>query len=261
MAGNGASRSVVAHERTDLPQTYRGRAGKDPRAMDPELELAVNIARWDPSERDKLAATRQKALRRLKAAAAELLRASGALVLALYMQLAMASARGRVTESRGDIEGVELSVLALEDLMRRFFYRKVTKPARVLGALGGRATEGARGGRAISLHLAERSYRRGQRYGGAGFAAAADAPLVKVMLGVKVEEDGVPLWCIRRFVRNDEGSYKELAAGVCHAEPPARTADAPSALISFFSDPDPFEQTPQTAEQDPTHNPSHASPS
>lgn len=260
MSNRGAANKVMAHKMDPLRHTDYTDLSKDPRESEPELELAFSIARWDPSERDRLAGTRNRALKRLKAAAAELLRASWALVLVLFMQLAIGSARQRVREHRGEIEGVELSVLALQDLMGRFLYRKVLKPANVLKALGGCATESARGGRAFSLHLADRSYRRGQRYGGAGFAAAADAPMVKVMLGVKVDEAGAPLWCIRRFVKNDEGSYRELTAGVCTSEPLARTEKAESALISFFSDPDPFEQSTQIAENSPSDNSTHMSP-
>jgi hypothetical protein len=96
--------------------------------------------------------------------------------------------------------------------------------------LGARSRPGEEGASVSYLKLAERSYRSGQAPDGLGYALACDTPGIRVMLGVSVGDDELPVYRIRRFAEVEPGSFRELAG--------YRATDPGTVYRAFRSNPD-----------------------
>ena len=197
-------------------------------AEDEHTELALAIACEDPTERDHLASNVGRARARVKAAFNELVRAFFALVLAWLAQRRLDRCYRKITAIRGDVGRAERSALALEKLLGGFFIRRVVGAKRLLRALGANSRTDDEGNTTYSLKVAERSYRAGDGFG-AGLGYAADLPVIRVFLGVRVGADGVPVWCLKRFVRDEARAPSEVHNG--------STEDADDALLYFYMEP------------------------
>lgn len=201
-------------------------------AEDRQTELALAIACEDPTERDHLASGVGRARARLGAAFGELLRAFFALILAWVSQKRLNRCYRKVTEERGDVGRAERSALALEKLLEGVFARRIFERRRLLRALGANRRTDDEDNSIYSLKVAERRYRAGDGSGsreGAGPGYAGDLPVIRVFLGVRVGADGVPVWCLKRFVRDEAGAPREVHCGNC--------ADASDALLYFYMEP------------------------
>lgn len=197
-------------------------------AEDEHTELALAIACEDPTECDHLAAGVGRARTRLKAAASELVRAFFALVLAWLARILLDRSNRKIIAMRGDVGRAERSALALQKLSGGFFIRRIFGRRRLLKALGARSRTDDADNTIHSLKVAERSYRAGDGFG-AGLGCAADLPVIKVFLGVRIGADGVPVWCLKRFVRDEAGAPKEVHSGSIE--------DAETAMIYFYMEP------------------------
>ena len=197
-------------------------------AEDRQTELALAIACEDPTERDHLASGVCRARVRLKAAFGELVRAFFALLLAWVAQKRLNRCYRRITEERGDVGRAERSALALEKLLDGVFARRIFERRRLLRALGATSRIDDEDNFVYSLKVAERSYQSSDGFG-AGPGAAGDLPIVRVFLGVRVGADGVPVWCLKRFVRDEAGATREVHTGA--------TEDADDALLYFYMEP------------------------
>jgi len=226
------------------------------------LELAVDIAVTDETERDELAGSLDKAWGRLGAAAAELLKASFAVLAAIVARRLLARSAARAAariKERGKHTpaGVRLGTLALADLLGHRIWGRVPGSRRMLLMLGAKTrtetgptdgTEGKDPGTlttaisTTSLKAGSRTYRAGLGASGLGHAAgtaeaqAADTPLVRVLLGVSVTQgvnqdlgEDPPLYRVRRFVKNEAGRYDEVAG--------YRSPDPDAAYRAFASNP------------------------
>lgn len=196
-----------------------------------EQELAFELAMTDLSEKDHAGAAVNAAVVRLKEAVGELLRATVALIAALVGKLLLANAADAVAGNTGKrAVGAERSVLAMDQLLRSFFWRRILGRRKLLALFGARSitnNDGAATNR--RLKLATRDYRSGQKSSGLGYAVAADAPMVHVMLGVSVMGKEKPIYRIRRFVEAEQGGFNEL--GGFHS------TDAAEAFVEFLRSP------------------------
>lgn len=186
------------------------------RRMDQEerqlQELVFEIATEDPTETDHLAGSPGMATARLKVAAAELIRATLALALRLMARMFVALAgRGVHKNSRAKTGGVKLSLLSLDRLLGSFVWRRIAGRRLALRMLGGRTRKGEAPESITSLKLAGRSYKSGQTPAGLGYAAAANTPVIRVILGVSVTAGERPVYRIRRFAEIEPGGFRELA--------------------------------------------------
>lgn len=197
------------------------------------LELAFEIAATDSTEKDHLAASPGVAYRRFERAAVELLHSGLALMASLVGRLLLASAaravhkRGTRKLGRRKMSPVQLSVLSLEELLEGPGWRRPAGRVRTLRMLGARWRVGEDGTKVVSLKLAERRYRSGCKDSGLGYTTAADAPVVRVMLGVSMRGKEKPVHRVRRFMEVEPGRFTEMAG--YHA------ADAEDAFIEYLS--------------------------
>lgn len=201
-------------------------------AEERQTELAMRLACEDPTERDHLASNVSRARLRLKAAATELVRAFFSLVLAWLVRMLLERSNRKITATRGNIGRAECSALALDRLFSGFFIRRIFGCRRLLRVFGAGSRTDDEGNAIYSLKVAERSYRVSYRAGdgfGAGLGCAADLPVIRVFVGVRITADGVPVWCLKRFVRDEAGAPKEIHAGSAE--------DAETALIYFYMEP------------------------
>lgn len=195
---------------------------------DKQTELALAMACEDPTERDHLAKNVGRARARLKAAATELVRVFFALLMAWLARIFLDRSNRKITQLRGDVGRAERSALALDKLLSSCFIRRIFTVRRLLRAFGARSYTDDEDNTIYSLKVAERSYRASDA-SGADKARAADLPIVRVFLGVRIAADGVPVWSLKRFVRDEAGAWTEVHAG--------STEDADSALIYFYMEP------------------------
>lgn len=193
-----------------------------------QTELAMRLACEDPTERDHLASNVVRARLRLKAAATELVRAFFSLVLAWLARMLLDRSNRKITAMRGVIGGAERSALALDRLFSGFFIRRIFRCRRLLRAFGARSRTDDADNAIYSLKVAERSYRAGDGFG-SGLGCAADLPVIRVFLGVRITADGVPVWCLKRFVRDEAGSWGEIHCG--------SAGDVETAMIYFYMEP------------------------
>lgn len=212
------------------------------------LELAFDIAVTDPTEEDHLrhgAASISSAWRRLGDALGELLVASLAMVAALAGRLMLASAARVVRPTNAGeqrpLGDAQSSVYSLHLLMKLMAGRLAIPRTLILLMLGGRRrtvvtdADGHEAVKTVSSKLAERRYQPGLTLSGFGYGAklaeaqAADTPLVRVLLGVSVGKGGLPVYRVRRFVKNREGRYDEVAG--------YRSLDPDAAYRAFASNP------------------------
>lgn len=213
------------------------------RQRDTEQELAFEMAMTDLSEKDHAGAGASAAAARLKAAAGELVRATLALIGALVGRLLLANAAEAVARRTGKrMVGAERSVLAMEKLLQSFFWRSVVGRRRLLALFGARIS-GEEAATTRRLKLATRNYRSGQKSSGLGYAVAADAPTVHVMLGVSVMGKEKPIYRVRRFVEAEQGGFSEL--GGFHS------TDAAEAFVEFLASPELAQLTAVDEEEDP----------
>lgn len=227
---------------------------------DQAAELAFQLACEDSTEKNHLAQTTTRARSRVKAAAAELLRSLVALVFAWGARLLLNRSYRKITEQRGVVGTAERAVLALERLLEGFSFRKVIGRRNLLRMLGASRHEDGEGSPVHSLKLAERRYRPGERasgfrYHGLEHAVAENSPVVRVLLGVKVDADdaeGKSLWCLKRFVRSSSGTWTQIYSGY--------EADAQSALMAFYMEPSPTEQSMRPLEEAPIEEPPEEEP-
>jgi hypothetical protein len=219
----------------------------DPRALlhadgqvsnqeDEATELAFQIACEDPTEKDHLASTTYRARARVKAATAEFARAIVSLIFTGIARLFLNRAYKKITGRRGIVSRSERSTLALQRLLYSFLVRRVLGRRNLLRILGAGRREDDEGNVIYSLKLAERRYRVGEGCSGFGHfgqveATAADSPTVRVLIGVQLSGQGEPVWCLKRFMRTETGSWSALYSGY--------HSNAESALIDFYSEPSP----------------------
>lgn len=209
-------------------------------AEDETMALAIRIACEDPTERDHLSRTVLIARSRLRAAAAELVRAFVALFFAWLARLILDRSRKKITALRGEIGRAECGVLALQRLLGGFWVRKLLGRRTLVRMLGARGDTDDEGGTVYSLKLAGRRYREGDGFGADHHGSAADAPMITVMLGVKITATGEPAWCLKRFVRTESGRFREIHRVY---EP-----DAQSLLVAFYTEPSPTAASAELAE-------------
>jgi hypothetical protein len=181
------------------------------------------------AEEDRLEGRAAEAAGRVARAAGELLLALVALAGVLLAEALLARARREASEeSEGAAVGAELSVLALEKVVRGRTGRLLGR-RRALALYGARPTpglpEGAPG--QVSLRLASRKR-------GGGFDPCGQAlPEERVVLGARlVAEEGEERlrWCVKRLRNHGEDGAWRLVD---------ESADsfAGGALIRFFSEP------------------------
>lgn len=197
-------------------------------AEEEATELALRMACEDPTEREHLSAGVVRARSRVKAAAGEMIRSMIALILASVARMLLNRRYRKVTDERGEIGRAERSALALEKLLRSFFVRRIVGCKQLLRWLGASWRTDDEETTIYSLKVAERSYRATDGFG-AGLGYAADLPVIRVFLGVRLGADGVPVWCLKRFVRDEVGVPREVHAG--------STEDADDALLYFYMEP------------------------
>lgn len=201
-------------------------------AEEEQTELALAMACEDPTEKEHLASNVGRARERLKAAAVELVRAFFALTFAWLARLLVKRSLGkiaaRLAARRGRIGHAEGSALALQRLMGGFFIRRIIGVRRLLRALGANSRTDDEDNTIHSLKVAERRYRACDA-SAADKANASDLPLIRVFVGVRLGVDGEPVWSLKRFVRDEAGSTREVHSGCCE--------DAETALIYFYMEP------------------------
>jgi hypothetical protein len=203
---------------------------------DEATELAFQIACEDPTEKDHLASMNSRARARVNAAAAEFARAIVALSFTGIARLFLNRSYKKITERRGIVGRSERGTLALQRLLSSFLVRRVLGRRNLLRILGAGRREDDEANVTYSLKLAERRYRVGEGCSGFGHcglveAAAADSPTVRVLIGVQVSGQGEPVWCLKRFMRTQTGSWSALYSGY--------HSNAESALIDLYSEPSP----------------------
>lgn len=164
------------------------------------------------------------ARKRLRTAFGELARATLALLFAYIARLFLGLAYKKITDARGEVGRAERGVLALQRLLGCFYIRRIVGRCRLLRALGSTRRSDDEGNRIQTLKLAERRYRIGEGF--ASGAAEGDAPLVRVIVGVRVVGRSEPVWCIRRFVANGTGGWTPVYSG-CEAQ-------AESIMLDFY---------------------------
>lgn len=234
------------------PRDLVHQGDRESAAEDAATEIAFQIACEDPTEKNHLASTSLRARARVKAAAAELVRAVMALILAWLGRLMLDWSYRKITEQRGVVGTAERAVLALERLLEGFSFRKIVGRRNLLRMLGASRRENGEGSYIHSLKLAERSYRpkesaSGFRCHGLEHAGAENSSTVRVLLGVRVGADGEPFWCLKRFVRSSSGTWSQIYSGY--------ETDIQSTLMAFYTDPSPIEQSMKTLEEAPIGEP------
>lgn len=220
---------------------------------DEATELAFAIACEDPTERDHLARTVSRAKSRVKAAAVELVRALLALCFAWLARSFLNLSYRKFTARRGAVGRAERNVLALQRRLGGLLFGKILGKRNLLRMLGASRRENEYGNVTHSLGLSERRYRVGEGargFGNYGLAesTATDAPIVRVLLGVRIDNRGELLWCLKRFVRRETGTWSPLCSG--YAE------NAETIVTNFYMEPslDEFsttrlEETPSESEK------------
>jgi hypothetical protein len=198
-------------------------------AEDETTALAIRIACEDPTERDHLSTTVPRARSRLKAAAAEIVRAFVALFFTWLARMILDRSRKKITGLRGEIGRAECGVLALQHLLERFWVKKILGRRTLVRMLGAKGDTDDEGGTVYSLKLASRRYREGDGFGAHHLGSAADSPTITVMLGVKITASGEPVWCLKRYARTESGGFREIHRVY---EP-----DAQSLLVTFYTEP------------------------